>query len=256
MCGIVGYVGPDQALPIVMEGLRRLEYRGYDSAGVAVLDGDIGVVKRAGKLVRARGGARREAAPCRGRTGMGHTRWATHGAPTDANAHPHLDCAGRHRRHPQRHHRELPVAARRAVEGRPPLRLRDRHRGRRPPARGRLRRATWRRRSAPSSSAWTGAYALVVAVTPTSPTDRRREGVLADHRRAGRRGEPARVRTSRRSCSGPEPIVPLDEGQVVEVRAGRRPRSPTSTAPRSRSSRSRSTGTWRWRRSAATRTSC
>ncbi len=94
MCGIVGYVGPDQALPILLEGLRRLEYRGYDSAGVAVLDGAVNVLKRAGKLSELEA-ALREQTPPAGRTGMGHTRWATHGAPTDVNAHPHLDCSGR-----------------------------------------------------------------------------------------------------------------------------------------------------------------
>ena len=94
MCGIVGYVGPDEALPIVLEGLRRLEYRGYDSAGVAVLDGGLGVVKRAGKLGELEAALVNETAPA-GSVGMGHTRWATHGAPTDRNAHPHLDCAGR-----------------------------------------------------------------------------------------------------------------------------------------------------------------
>src|SRR5436309_9982053 len=94
MCGIVGYVGPDQALPILLEGLRRLEYRGYDSAGVAVLDGHVQVVKRAGKLSELEGALAEVAAP-RGHTGMGHTRWATHGAPTDQNAHPHLECEGR-----------------------------------------------------------------------------------------------------------------------------------------------------------------
>src|SRR5438046_6806527 len=94
MCGIVGYVGPDQALPILLEGLRRLEYRGYDSAGVAVLDGAMRVVKRAGKLSELEGVLQREESPA-GRTGMGHTRWATHGAPTDRNAHPHVDCTGR-----------------------------------------------------------------------------------------------------------------------------------------------------------------
>jgi glutamine---fructose-6-phosphate transaminase (isomerizing) len=94
MCGIVGYVGPDQALPILIEGLRRLEYRGYDSAGVAVLNGGVRVVKRAGKLSsleEALGGE----AGLPGRVGVGHTRWATHGAPTDGNAHPHTDCTGR-----------------------------------------------------------------------------------------------------------------------------------------------------------------
>jgi glucosamine--fructose-6-phosphate aminotransferase (isomerizing) len=94
MCGIVGYVGPDQALPIVLEGLRRLEYRGYDSAGVAVVDGGLTVHKRAGKLGGLEEDLRAMTVPA-GTTAMGHTRWATHGAPTDDNAHPHVDCSGR-----------------------------------------------------------------------------------------------------------------------------------------------------------------
>jgi glucosamine--fructose-6-phosphate aminotransferase (isomerizing) len=94
MCGIVGYVGPDEALPIILEGLRRLEYRGYDSAGVALLDGDLAVVKRAGKLAQLERVLEDEGAPS-GRVGMGHTRWATHGEPSDRNAHPHVDCHGR-----------------------------------------------------------------------------------------------------------------------------------------------------------------
>jgi glucosamine--fructose-6-phosphate aminotransferase (isomerizing) len=94
MCGIVGYVGPDQALPVILEGLRRLEYRGYDSAGVALLDGELAVVKRAGKLSEL-DDALAERRPPAGSVGMGHTRWATHGAPTDRNAHPHVDCTGR-----------------------------------------------------------------------------------------------------------------------------------------------------------------
>jgi glucosamine--fructose-6-phosphate aminotransferase (isomerizing) len=93
MCGIVGYVGPDEALPIIMEGLRRLEYRGYDSAGVAVMNGDVTVVKRAGRLSELEH-ALTESGGLSGSIGMGHTRWATHGAPTDVNAHPHLDCTG------------------------------------------------------------------------------------------------------------------------------------------------------------------
>ena len=93
MCGIVGYVGPDEALPIIMEGLRRLEYRGYDSAGVAVMNGDVTVVKRAGRLSELEH-ALTESDGVSGSIGMGHTRWATHGAPTDVNAHPHLDCTG------------------------------------------------------------------------------------------------------------------------------------------------------------------
>jgi glutamine---fructose-6-phosphate transaminase (isomerizing) len=94
MCGIVGYVGPDEALPIILEGLHRLEYRGYDSAGVAVLDGGLTVVKKAGKLEALEKELADGGAPA-GRVGMGHTRWATHGPPTDLNAHPHLDCRGR-----------------------------------------------------------------------------------------------------------------------------------------------------------------
>jgi glucosamine--fructose-6-phosphate aminotransferase (isomerizing) len=93
MCGIVGYVGSEQALPIVLDGLRRLEYRGYDSSGVALLAGGLKVVKRAGKLSELESALDGKDLP--GTTGIGHTRWATHGPPTDQNAHPHLDCSGR-----------------------------------------------------------------------------------------------------------------------------------------------------------------
>jgi len=93
MCGIIGYVGYRDALPILLDGLRRLEYRGYDSAGVAVLeDGQIVVRKAAGKLARLAELTQR--APVHGQVGIGHTRWATHGVPTDENAHPHTDCTG------------------------------------------------------------------------------------------------------------------------------------------------------------------
>ena len=93
MCGIVGYVGPDEALPIVLEGLRRLEYRGYDSAGVAVLGEELEVRKRSGKLGELEAALDAEP-PLGGRVAIGHTRWATHGAPTAANAHPQTDCPG------------------------------------------------------------------------------------------------------------------------------------------------------------------
>ena len=95
MCGIVGYVGPQQAEGVVIEGLRRLEYRGYDSAGIALVhDGKIASEKRAGKLANLDKALAEHPLPeaC---TGIGHTRWATHGAPTDRNAHPHVDCSGR-----------------------------------------------------------------------------------------------------------------------------------------------------------------
>jgi glutamine---fructose-6-phosphate transaminase (isomerizing) len=94
MCGIVGYVGSGDALPVIIEGMRKLEYRGYDSAGVAVLTGsEMGVVKRAGRIDRLT--AALEDERLSGPLGIGHTRWATHGPPTDENAHPHRDCSGR-----------------------------------------------------------------------------------------------------------------------------------------------------------------
>jgi len=93
VCGIVGYVGPRDAVSVLVEGLSRLEYRGYDSAGVAVLNGG-GVETR--KLAGRIGGLREllARAPLHGSCGIGHTRWATHGAPTERNAHPHADCTG------------------------------------------------------------------------------------------------------------------------------------------------------------------
>jgi glucosamine--fructose-6-phosphate aminotransferase (isomerizing) len=94
MCGIVGYVGSRQALDVVLEGLRRLEYRGYDSSGVAVLDGELVVEKRAGRIENLdKAIAADHPGGITGSTGIGHTRWATHGPPTDRNAHPHLDTA-------------------------------------------------------------------------------------------------------------------------------------------------------------------
>jgi glucosamine--fructose-6-phosphate aminotransferase (isomerizing) len=92
MCGIVGYVGFREATGLIVEGLRRLEYRGYDSAGIATLDDDGGlrVRKAAGRLARLEALVREEATDAS--IGVGHTRWATHGAPTDGNAHPHLGC--------------------------------------------------------------------------------------------------------------------------------------------------------------------
>ncbi|MFE2375409.1 glutamine--fructose-6-phosphate transaminase (isomerizing) [Streptomyces sp. NPDC059398] len=95
MCGIVGYVGGQSALDVVVAGLKRLEYRGYDSAGAAVLaDGGLAAAKKAGKLAHLEKELAERPLPTGG-TGIGHTRWATHGAPDDVNAHPHLDNAGR-----------------------------------------------------------------------------------------------------------------------------------------------------------------
>src|SRR5258708_2610806 len=94
MCGIVGYVGNKQVVPVIIDGLRRLEYRGYDSAGIAVVEnGHISVRRAPGKLRNLEEAIRLD--PLDGTYGIGHTRWATHGRPTEENAHPHRDCTGR-----------------------------------------------------------------------------------------------------------------------------------------------------------------
>src|SRR5271157_4119318 len=96
MCGIVGYVGPKKVVPVIIEGLRRLEYRGYDSAGIAVgspSSSTLEVRRASGKLANLEEVLREH--PLEGTYGVGHTRWATHGRPTEENAHPHRDCTGR-----------------------------------------------------------------------------------------------------------------------------------------------------------------
>ncbi len=94
MCGIIGYVGERKVVPVLLEGLRKLEYRGYDSAGIAVVDGEgVSVVRAEGKLANLEEKLRNNG--FEGTFGMGHTRWATHGRPNENNAHPHRDCSGR-----------------------------------------------------------------------------------------------------------------------------------------------------------------
>lgn len=94
MCGIVGYIGPKRVVPVIIEGLRKLEYRGYDSAGIAVVtkDGKLEIRRAAGKLRNLEEAIAKS--PIEGTYGIGHTRWATHGRPTEENAHPHRDCSG------------------------------------------------------------------------------------------------------------------------------------------------------------------
>src|SRR2546430_16623320 len=95
MCGIVGYVGNKQVVPLIIGGLRKLEYRGYDSAGIAVVDEnhELKIQRAEGKLRNLEDALRHK--PPDGTYGEGHTRWATHGRPTEENAHPHRDCTGR-----------------------------------------------------------------------------------------------------------------------------------------------------------------
>ncbi|MGH9707351.1 MAG: glutamine--fructose-6-phosphate transaminase (isomerizing) [Candidatus Acidiferrales bacterium] len=94
MCGIVGYIGPKHVVPLILDGLKRLEYRGYDSAGIAVVNqgGKIEIRRASGKLRNLEDSIR--STPLEGAYGVGHTRWATHGRPTEENAHPHRDCTG------------------------------------------------------------------------------------------------------------------------------------------------------------------
>ena len=94
MCGIVGYYGTKDAVPLLLKGLKRLEYRGYDSAGLALLgDTGIKIMKKAGKVMDLERVV--DGSVLKGTIGMGHTRWATHGEPNDNNAHPHLDQTGK-----------------------------------------------------------------------------------------------------------------------------------------------------------------
>src|SRR5579862_8998869 len=93
MCGIIGYIGKRQASPILLEGLRRLEYRGYDSAGMALLNGaGLEILRKAGRIENLRQVVADRNS--QSMAGISHTRWATHGAPTDSNAHPHRDQSG------------------------------------------------------------------------------------------------------------------------------------------------------------------
>ncbi len=178
MCGIVGYVGPRAALDVVVEGLRRLEYRGYDSAGVAVIGpaaggGALQVAKKAGRIENLDKELAEQSIT--GNTGIGHTRWATHGAPNDVNAHPHLTADGRiavvHNGIIENFTElrgELETRGRR-------VRQRDRHRDRRPPGRrapGHARRLARRRgaRGVPSP----GGRVHAGAARPRRPGRRRR----------------------------------------------------------------------------------
>ena len=96
MCGIIGYAGNTEAVPILLDGLERLEYRGYDSAGIAIVseDGNLQVKKSKGRLAALREVLDSQS-PLSGKIGIGHTRWATHGEPSDTNAHPHVGQNGK-----------------------------------------------------------------------------------------------------------------------------------------------------------------
>src|SRR5260370_15761127 len=126
MCGIVGYVGDDDCAGLLVEGLRKLEYRGYDSAGVAVLgEKGLSVVRAKGKLANLENRLRDQMP--KGATGIGHTRWATHGKPSDENAHPHKygggggEHHGTHKKHPQRKQKHPEQRAHAPTPAHPPI---------------------------------------------------------------------------------------------------------------------------------------
>ena len=171
MCGIIGYVGPRECRDLLLEGLQRLEYRGYDSAGLSLVTNGVGRQRPRRRQPPApprRRGVRAERPPARRRPGIGHTRWATHGRVTEAERAPALGHVGTRPHRPQRHRRELDRAARAPRERRGRVHLRDRRRGGRPPDRSPLRRRPGRR---PSASPTTSCAATTPSsrCRPTSP---------------------------------------------------------------------------------------
>ena len=215
MCGIIGYVGSRECKPLLLHGLERLEYRGYDSAGIALLEDDgLDYVRAVGNL----GNLKQAAAPngSQSTTGLGHTRWATHGGVTEAERAP----ADRLRRRaardrPERDRRELPRAQGRARGRRPRVQLRDRRRGRRAPHRAALRRRPGRGRARrlPASSR---------ATSPSSSIHRDHPG------QARRRAAPVARSWSASAtarCSSPRRRrVPARDAHGAAIRGRRRRR--------------------------------
>ena len=257
MCGIVGYVGPRPALDVVVGGCAVWSTAGTTrpaspSSATEVLQ----VAKKAGRIENLD----KELATrtITGTTGMGHTRWATHGAPNDRNAHPHTGCQRPHRRRPQRHHRELRRTARRARARRRRVRQRDRHRDRcatsSPPTSPRTAarsadavRAVCRRLQ--------GAFTLVLLDAEQPGRRRGRPPQLAARPRRRRRRDVPRQRRRRVHRVHPRRRRARSEPGRRD-HAATATRSPTSTARRPRARRSTSTGTSPPPRRAATTTSC
>ena len=212
MCGIIGYIGAKQVVPILIDGLRRLEYRGYDSAGVAVVrNGD----DRAAPQRRQAGAARgsdRDHIRSTGEYGIGHTRWATHGRPTEENAHPHRDCTGRivvvHNGIIENY---LDLKQQLQKQG-PHVRHRDRHRDRRAPRRARDEGRRARERGAAGAALHARPVRAGADLGRRSRQDRDRPQRPADRRRARRRRVLRRLRHPGDSQPHPRRRVPRRRG--------------------------------------------
>ena len=197
MCGIVGYVGSKNSRPSSSTACASLEYRGYDSAGLAIHDGQRSRSSAPSASSRT-STTRSRSSPLAGTTGIGHTRWATHGRPSEANAHPHVAGDGRGR--PQRHHREprRRSAASSRAEG-VQVRRRHRHRDRRAPDRPRAERSGAKplRGRAQRRSAACAAPTRIAVVSRNEPD----AIVVAQARLAARRSASARARCSAAATS-------------------------------------------------------
>ena len=254
MCGIIGYIGPKDVVPVLIDGLRRLEYRGYDSAGVAVVrDGAIDLRRSAGKLsnleqvIAHRSDHRRLR---RRPHALGDAR------PADRRERPPAPRLHRQdRRRPQRHHRELPRPEAGAAAAGPHVRHRDRHRDRRAPGRARDEGRRPRERRPAGAAADARPVRAGADLGRRSGEDRRRPQRPADCGRPRRRRVLRRLRHSRDPQPHPRRRVPRRRGDGGRSR-GPASSSPTSSAVRSRRRRSASCGIRSWRRRPATSTSC
>ena len=240
MCGIIGYIGDKPVVPVLIEGLRRLEYRGYDSAGVAVVNGHgIDIRRSAGKLANLEHVIAEE--PISGLYGLGHTRWATHGRPTEENAHPHRDCTGRivvvHNGIIENYlelKQELQSAG-------PQVRHRNRHRSRRAPGRAGMEGRRPRTRGAAGDAAAARTVCHRAALGRRPRKDRRGAQRAAGRRRARRRRVVRRVGHSRHPAAHPRRRVSRRPGN--RDRDARR-RAVHEPCRRDRSRRSRQRVTW------------
>ena len=255
MCGIVGYIGMARGGPFLVEGLRRLEYRGYDSAGAAFLVGGRVVINKA--LGRVSDLAQAMLGGAGAHTGIGHTRWATHGRPSDRNAHPHPDCEGRIAVVHNGDRGELSRAEGRARRGRSPLRIRDRHRGPRPPGRVAAAGRRTSPRGAPRARPGGGNPSRWRCCRPTIRTSSSRPATALPSSWGRARASGSSPPISRRCCPSRATSSILDDGEIaVLARGGAEIMRARATGSGPPAVPPASTGTSPRLRRTASRTSC